>query len=279
MLKSHIDAIEDTLVSLSKIPAGSGHPLHKGTPRESFIREYLQSHLPENFAIGTGEIIDCNSRPNEKRNQHDIIIYRKNFPKLNFGGGINAYLIESVIATIEVKSTLTESGVLQAIESANRIKHLGESFDPKMYPEDPNINDRVKPEQIKNYIIAYDGPDNIQTVHRWVVNSHEKLGIPKIFLPLGKIAKQMIMGNSIDSVFILHKGFLSFANQSTYFQGQIECDNEGTNHSWVMANQTNGNLLQLFMLLIDLSVDSKPQAFYPMGYLKHHKMGDIFVHI
>jgi hypothetical protein len=54
-----MDAREDALIAISRIPANSGHSLHKGTPREAFIREFLESHLPENVAIGTGEIIDA----------------------------------------------------------------------------------------------------------------------------------------------------------------------------------------------------------------------------
>ena len=74
MLKSHMDAIEDHLVSISKIPANSGHTLHKGTPREAFIKEYLEGHLSPNVAIGTGEIIDAASQPGAARNQFDIVI-------------------------------------------------------------------------------------------------------------------------------------------------------------------------------------------------------------
>ena len=59
MLKSHMDAVEQHLLSISKVPANSGHSLHKGTPREAFIKEYLEGHLPSNVAIGTGEIIDA----------------------------------------------------------------------------------------------------------------------------------------------------------------------------------------------------------------------------
>jgi hypothetical protein len=43
MLKSHMDAKEDALVAISRVPANSGHSLHRGTPREAFIREFLES--------------------------------------------------------------------------------------------------------------------------------------------------------------------------------------------------------------------------------------------
>ena len=104
-----MDAAENHLLSISKVPANSGHSLHKGTPREAFIREYLEGHLSSNVAIGTGEIIDANSLSGQARNQYDIVIYKRSYPKLDFGGGITGFLIESVIATIEVKSVLTQA--------------------------------------------------------------------------------------------------------------------------------------------------------------------------
>ena len=61
MLKSHMDAIENHLVAISKIPANSGHTLHRGTPREAFIKEFLEKHLNANVAVGTGEIIDASN--------------------------------------------------------------------------------------------------------------------------------------------------------------------------------------------------------------------------
>ena len=107
MLKTHINAKETTLLSQYEEAAISGHPTLQGSPRELFVKHFLREHLNSNVAIGSGEIIDANSKPGERRNQHDIVIYKKNYPKLNFGGGeTDVFLIESVIATIEVKSTL-----------------------------------------------------------------------------------------------------------------------------------------------------------------------------
>lgn len=56
MLSSHMKAVEEQLLAISKIPANSGHSLHKGTPREAFIREFLEKHLNSTVAVGTGEI-------------------------------------------------------------------------------------------------------------------------------------------------------------------------------------------------------------------------------
>src|SRR5438552_3739809 len=104
MLKSHLEAVERQILATSKIPANSGHTLHKGTPRESFVKEFLEGHLSERIAVGTGEIIDADSKPNEHRPQVDIVLYKRDYPRIHFGGGIHGFLVESVIATIEVKS-------------------------------------------------------------------------------------------------------------------------------------------------------------------------------
>src|SRR5437763_161337 len=124
MLKTHFDIVEKSLLATGQIVATAGHPLHKGTPREAFIRDFLALHLADNVGIGTEEVIDSNSKPNEARNQLDIVLYKKHYPKLSFGGGINAFLAESVFASIEVKSTLNKENLRQAIKAARRLKEL-----------------------------------------------------------------------------------------------------------------------------------------------------------
>jgi hypothetical protein len=52
-----MDAIENHLISIAKIPENSGHTLHKGTPREIFIREYLEGHISSNIALATEKLL------------------------------------------------------------------------------------------------------------------------------------------------------------------------------------------------------------------------------
>ena len=205
MLKSHMDAKENALVAISRVPANAGHSLHKGTPREAFVREFLESHLPASVAVGTGEIIDANSRPNTPRNQYDIVIYKKNYPKLDFGGGISGFLIESVVATVEVKSTLSEPDLQQAITAARNAKQLT-----------PNVTTSFSagyvPPSILNYVVAYDGPAHMSTVYGWIPRIHAGLGIAISNLPLDVQARQQTPSPSIDGVFIMNRGFLYFDN-------------------------------------------------------------------
>ena len=259
MLKSHMDARENALVAISRIPANSGHSLHKGTPREAFIREFLQSHLPENVAIGTGEIIDANSQPRAQRNQFDIVIYKKNYPKLDFGGGISGFLIESVIATVEVKSTLTQADTAQAITAARNAKALT-----------PNVTSSFHsgyiPPKILNYVVAYDGPAQMQTVYNWIPQIHANLGITIPDLPQEEAQRLSSASPSIDGIFILNKGFIYFDNVPFGFaNGAARATHP--NLKWVFSDSGTGNLLLLFLLLQAATANIEGKWLNPLPYL------------
>jgi hypothetical protein len=151
MLRAHMDAVENHLIEVSRIPANTGHTLHRCTLQEAFIREFLENHLSANVAIGTGEIIDADSRPRDPRNQYDIVIYKRNYPKLDFGGGIQGFLIESVVATIEVKSILDEGAIEQSVRAANNAKRLT--------PHTERVfTSGWTPPKVLNFIMSYEGP-------------------------------------------------------------------------------------------------------------------------
>lgn len=260
MLKTHIDAVENHLLEISKIPANSGHALHKGTPREAFIREFLEKHLSEKVAIGTGEIIDADSKPGEARNQIDIVIYKRDYPKLDFGGGVNAFLAESVVATIEVKSVLDMEGLKQGITTARTVKalkkHLVSSF-----------HTGYQPPSILNYVVAYDGPATTKTVYGWIPQIHaaENISSPAMGQTIEERIK--IASPSVDGVFLLGKGFLYFDN----FPLGFCTDDERKQHpdlKWIFADGSNGNLLLLFMFLTQAISGISASWLNPTPYLK-----------
>lgn len=231
-----MDAVENHLMSISQIPANAGHTLHRGTPREAFIKEFLEKHLSANVAIGTGEIIDSNSQPRQQRNQYDIVIYKNNYPKLDFGGGVCGFLIESVIATIEVKSILDQSAIDQSVGAAKNAKDLV-----------PNINSSFStgwiPPKVINYVVAYSGPAQMNTVHGWILNSHRNLNIP---LPSWNFQDRCTTpGTALDGVFLLNKGFVKLDNSPLTLNNQ---QNPSTGAHIIVGSQ-NSNLLMLFLAL------------------------------
>lgn len=253
-----MDATEKALVAISKVPANAGHPLHKGTPREAFIKGFLQSHLPENLAVGTGELIDAASQPNAPRNQFDIVLYKKNYPKLDFGGGINGFLIESVIATIEVKSTLTQKDLEQAIIAARASKGLSPSLVTSFHAG-------YIPPRVLNYVVAYEGPAAMETVYNWIPSIHAKLGISIPNLPVG--AKRIQTPSpSIDGVFILEKGFLYFDNMPFGFITE-EFRVQNPDFKWVFQDTATGNLLLFFMFLQTATANIEGKWLHAHPYL------------
>lgn len=262
-----MDAIENHLLAISKVPANSGHSLHKGTPRESFIKEYLEKHLPSNVAIGTGEIIDSNSRPGQQRNQYDIVIYKRSYPKLDFGGNISGFLIESVIATIEVKSVLTQSEFGNAAKSAFNSKQL-------ISNTVSSFHTGYVPPKILNYIVAYDGPASMRTVHGWIGPEYSRLGIPLAALPADSNARISTPAESIDAVFVLGKGFLYLDNQPTGFvNDQARIANP--NIKWVFADSNNGNLLYLFTLLQGATANIEGKWLNTIPYLSSFSVSNL----
>lgn len=97
------------------------HSLILGDAREKFIRDILKNFLPANIVIGTGQIVD---QDDNLSNQIDIIIYRNDFPVLRTLGTADIYLLEGVIATIEVKSTLNKKTLFEALENCKSVRQL-----------------------------------------------------------------------------------------------------------------------------------------------------------
>ena len=249
-----MDSVDNSLIQTSYRPANSGHPVHRGTPREVFIKTFLQGHLSANVAIGTGEIIDANSQPRGPRNQFDIVIYKNNYPKLDFQGGINGFMIESVIATIEVKSVLDQSAINQSVSAAHTAKRLI-----------PNLTSSFTtgwiPPRILNFVVAYQGPAQMKTVHSWILNAHAAQNIP---LPAWSQENRITTpATALDGVFLLQKGFVKLDNAPMTLNSQ-QTLLPGTH---IVCDSDSGNLLMLFLALQEACNNIQGAWLNPIPYL------------
>jgi len=266
MLTAHMSAVEDQLLAISRIPANSGHSLHKGTPREAFIREFLQKHLNSTVSIGTGEIIDSKSRSGDRRNQFDIVIYKHNYPRLDFGGGINGFLVESVVATIEVKSTLDKAGVEQAVKAARTAKLLQKN-------EMRSFSTGYIPPSILSFVVAYDGPANMDTAHSWIKEAYQSNGISEPNMTAGQDRSQTA-GPALEGVFVLGKGFLNFDNAPYGFlNDQVRAAHPQVR--WAIAQAERGSLLSLFLLLTVATSNVEGSWLNPIPYLETFRVGHL----
>ena len=251
MLASHLDAIEAHLLAISAVPANAGHTLHRGTPREAFIKEFLVGHLSAKLSVGTGEIIDANSAPREQRNQFDIVVYKSDYPKIDFGGGVNGFLSESVVATIEVKSILSEEELDKAIGSASKAKNLKRNLIT-------SFSAGHVPPGILSYVVSYSGPEKMTTVLNWWKRSENKRSLNSRGLPASRSARAAIASESIDGVFVLGKGCVVYDNSplSMLHDSALAINSLP---KYQVLEQRNRNMLWLFLLLTTASSNTIAQ--------------------
>jgi len=241
MLQQHINDVETLLLQTSQIPANAGHTLHRGTPREAFIRQFLETHLTELIGFGTGEIIDSNSQPRAQRNQIDIVLYQKNYPKIDFGGGINGFLAEAVSSTIEVKSLLTQDELNNALNSIRNIKALQRNIQT-------SFSTGYKAPGIFSYIVAYDGPANMSTIQGWITQYVAANNIQYPAMPPTAKARISLQCPLVDMIVVLGKGFIQFDTSPISSLTDANRAADPTS-KWLVVDQTTNNLLILFSQL------------------------------
>ncbi|QGH30804.1 DUF6602 domain-containing protein [Kluyvera intermedia] len=105
----------------AKAAAGFSHQGVKGTVLEILVSQLFRPLLPADIGMGTGQIID--SYTGKMSNQIDIILYDKAIlPPIIFDANTGLFPIESVLYTIEVKTTLNSKELTTAHESAKTIR-------------------------------------------------------------------------------------------------------------------------------------------------------------
>ncbi|MCP3688907.1 MAG: hypothetical protein GY784_10875 [Gammaproteobacteria bacterium] len=115
IISKYLKSESGPLSSLAK------HKLDGGAARTAFIRSVLDRLLPETYGVGAGQVMDSNGNMTEKL---DIIVYRRDFPRLDLPGSQNIYLYESVIATFEITTKLVKKTLFDALDSCASLAEL-----------------------------------------------------------------------------------------------------------------------------------------------------------
>lgn len=114
LIQRHIANSTGSLISAFNVSSLTTHGGSKGSAREVVVTEFLKANLPSNLDFTTGQIFD--SRDNLS-GQVDIIIYHKHSLKLNFGKDQDMVPVDSVLASIECKSSLTTGSMTEGSSS------------------------------------------------------------------------------------------------------------------------------------------------------------------
>lgn len=143
-IKKYSTAIVQAMIKKSDSLSGLKHKLTKGELRELFVCDILNHFLTSQFGVGSGIIVNGNGN---QSHQTDIIIYDKRvLPPFIKESNLGVYPIESVIATLEVKSTLNKRDIVKAEKDAKLIKEL---FQP------PNNIKSVSGEEYKKVVTEF----------------------------------------------------------------------------------------------------------------------------
>lgn len=262
MLQTHFQNSEKHLLAQYNIPAITGHCLHKGNPREAFVKEFLEHHLPSLVDIGTGEIIDKDSRPGESRNQHDIVVFQKTYPKLNFGGNTQGFLIESVNATIEVKSLIDKEQIRQAVRAAYRVKHLKKGGRSGITIGNPSNS-------LFSGVVAYAGPENMVTVAKWLRECEEEFGIVDVVSQHKSIEGLNVLTPSLDAVLLLGKGIVYNINQHALAVPVSD------DKLWCSVESSSDNLLVFFVMMLSAIGTIRLEGGNLGGYIKGARYSNV----
>ena len=204
LFSSHLERIQRRLEAEGKAAQSFHHGLNRGLIREAFIREFLSENISEFWGVGTGEIFSRESRDQEARNQVDVVIHNKRYPKLPLAAGIDLFFVETVSSFIEIKSRLTKDDVKQAAAAAKRIKDLTD-FESQQF----NPTGMVKNPRPYAFIFAYEGPAKIETVLRWMrdISAEGDYGLDRLGA-CNPEDRQFFDHQFVDGIFVLGKGFV-----------------------------------------------------------------------
>lgn len=103
----------------------------KGTIRELGLRKLLLKSLPTYIKMGTGGIHDYNGR---ESNETDLLIYNKNtLPPILFDESLGMFPIESILYSIEIKTTSRNQEVKSTIKKFNNLNKLESKNNYKLH--------------------------------------------------------------------------------------------------------------------------------------------------
>lgn len=212
----------------------------RGSSRENVLRKYIKQLLPHKFAVGNGIITDVDGSQSK---QQDFFVYDAfNSPVFLHMDTSSIVPVESIYATVEVKSTLTKETLRQSIDNIRSVKELkitvlkNSIYVPNQY----NF--------ILGAVFAYTSDSEIETVAQ---NVNDYCGnIPKEFQP--------------SVICILDKGLIVNVKKDGMNQIDIVPSNQTT---WGVTKNSKEITFYLFYLIMQHHLNTTTN--FPPDLLKY----------
>lgn len=139
----------------------------KGTAREDLLKKYLRDLLPKKYSISSGIIIDFNQ--NQSKQQDFIIHDAFNCPSF-FKTDSNTILpVESVYATIEIKSSLNYDTLKQSVENVESVRKL------QKLPNKNIISNEYNEQYPLGFVFAYSSEYSLEQIQKRLFELNKKV--------------------------------------------------------------------------------------------------------
>jgi len=174
------------------------HSLTKGEERENPLIKFLTDNLPKTYSVVKGEVVDIN---NSSSTQLDIMIY-DNSRSIPFYIGDHCILpAEALLASIEVKSKLTQEEtrkILKSVKILKSLKPFGKALDLSIRKR--QNDDKVKCRYFHS-VFAYE--TDLKEAD-WAKSEFER--IKRL------ASEEKIDLTLIDRIFVLNRGLINVTN-------------------------------------------------------------------
>lgn len=121
-LEAGMDRLADALLGAFKGGQGFDHMLTRGEFREEAFMSALEPHFPTRFALSSGEVVNA---AGDHSGQQDVIVSdRSHASPFVSEGRMGSHPIESVHASLQIKSTLRPADVADAVANLVSMKRL-----------------------------------------------------------------------------------------------------------------------------------------------------------
>jgi len=145
VIKDIMHSLNEGVLSELSLSKSIEHSGESGRAREKIITNFLKRILPSKYKVDTGFVIDAVGGISK---QIDVVIYRDSYHSVLEIGEIKYFMVESVVAVIEVKATIKDKATLnQALQNIKSVKTLDRSNEGKnsvVYPNPKPIENLIK---------------------------------------------------------------------------------------------------------------------------------------
>jgi hypothetical protein len=101
------------------------HPGESGRAREQILTAFIEQLVPSSFGVSTGFVVDALGG---KSRQLDVVVYQTDYAPVFEIGRVKHFLVESVVAVLEVKAAIdSERDLTQALDNIASVKGLDRS--------------------------------------------------------------------------------------------------------------------------------------------------------